>query len=186
MNMQHPYAMAITDALTRISEKVGYKVALYRFWNGHLYKFCADERCTSGIFYPANSGDTANNKGYYYYIILADKHEAVVEHNLIQQQFEPYTAKFFISLFHGCCAFCITYNNFIGSNARNKGINKDLITIKEQLALLAGYTGLVCTTNTKDVRTLSTLAHTGFKELYTTINRRTNNTVKMFIKYLTA
>lgn len=86
--------------------------------------------------------------------------------------------------FPGCCAFCISTEVIVGAPYTRKGVNRVGIQLRQEIARLTGFTGIVCTdlqTNTAERRTL---AKAMWKDVYQVTNRRTTNSVNLSVKDL--
>lgn len=86
--------------------------------------------------------------------------------------------------FPGCCAFCISTEVNVLPPYHRKGVNTVAIQLRQQLARLTGFTGIVCTDIDSNEPERRTLAKAGWKDVYNLTNRRTTNGVNLSVKHL--
>lgn len=81
----------------------------------------------------------------------------------------------------GCCGVAVSSDVYVAERYRNQGINNLLHTFRINLAKYMGFGTLMCTYTHRQEAVKRTLVKNNWKELYTFINPRTNNTVHMSI-----
>jgi hypothetical protein len=91
---------------------------------------------------------------------------------------------FYMSPFPGCCALAISTGANVSENYRRRGVNKAANQLRQALAGVTGYTGVVATEVIKNETSIRMLKSNGFKPLYQLKNKRTNNLVDLMIKEL--
>lgn len=93
-----------------------------------------------------------------------------------------YVTQFSLSGFAGQCALCISHSVVVDPKFHQKGINTIGIKLREELAYLAGYSGLICTDLVKSIPTERTLTGAKFGKVFTVKNRRTKNDIAVYVK----
>lgn len=92
--------------------------------------------------------------------------------------------RFSLVEFPGCCAIMVSTGAKVAPHYRRKGINKLMIKLRQEIALNAGYTALICTDVDSNIAERKTLAKESFKDIYSIKNKRTSNLVHVSIKEL--
>lgn len=166
------YRPEVFKLLAKIGEVVGTPVGLFRYHVSGKYVelLPASE---AALFAPTAHG----SQGYSYFAIAA------------KEQANPTDLKTLITTFHincfpGCCAFCVSHSASVSSLYRHNSVNTLAVQLRAAIAGLTGYTGLVCTDITSSIYSLRCLERAGFKVIHEAVNKRTRNTVKMYVKEL--
>lgn len=97
-------------------------------------------------------------------------------------EYDQALARFSLSDFPGCCSYLVSHDTLVNYDFRNRGIAQLLQPIKENIARMAGYTFLVCTTITSNEAQNHILQKFGWEKVYENINRRTGNSVIQWMK----
>ena len=84
--------------------------------------------------------------------------------------------------FPGCCGYCISSNAHVTIGYQHRGINKLGIRLRELIAGLAGYTGLVCTDIQVNTPSIRTIEGAEFRKIHEITNRRTRRVVHLYVK----
>ena len=91
-------------------------------------------------------------------------------------------AQFRLTQFTGCCAFMFSTSTAVSAKWQNKGIGTILMGLKQYISKAANFSALVVTDKKSNLAEVGLLRKCGFRELYEKLNRRTGNTVIMWIK----
>lgn len=163
----------INEQLAKISQIVGEPVELTRF-NGAIARVSNNEPAENwlGLFSVERT--------------LQDYQIRIVP-DLLNSQRPPHTftiTSFRLSPFPGCCALAISHGMIVANPFRRKGINQIGNVIRQLISKASGYTTLVCTDIITNEAQRRTLSKNGWKDIHTTVNRRTNNTVIISCKDL--
>lgn len=91
---------------------------------------------------------------------------------------------FYLAPFPGCCALTISTGAHVSEGYRRRGVNKAANILRQAIAGVTGYTGVVATEVIKNGTSVRMLKANGFKPLYQLKNKRTSNVVDVMIKEL--
>jgi hypothetical protein len=80
-----------------------------------------------------------------------------------------------------CCAFMVSCNAEIMEEYRNKRIGTILNNLRQDIGRQLGYTAILCTDIEQNVNQRKLLKTNGWKDIYSIINKRTNNRVYLSI-----
>lgn len=75
----------------------------------------------------------------------------------------------------GCCAFVVSYHVSVSSQFRNKGVGKLMNAFRLDIARFLRYTAMLCTDKLDNGPQRSILHKNGFVDIYTCINKKTDN-----------
>jgi hypothetical protein len=167
------YRPEVFKLLAKIGEVVGTPVGLFRYHMSGKYEQLTPETDLS-VFAPIANGASA---GYSYFVIASKKQDSL-------DNITNFITAFNINSFPGCCAFCVSHSASVRANYRRKGVNTLAVQLRAAIAGLTGYTGLVCTDITSSIYSLRCLERAGFKVIHEAVNKRTRNTVKVYVKEL--
>lgn len=91
---------------------------------------------------------------------------------------------FRLVLFPGCCALCISTGVTVWDPFKRLGINTIGNKIRQEIAKIAGFTGIVCTDIEANTGERKTLINNKWTDAFKIKNRRTRNHVILSVKEL--
>jgi len=85
----------------------------------------------------------------------------------------------------GCCGVVVSTGAYVDPRFRNKGIGTILNKLRVEIARARGYTVMICTINDRDDGRMERLLRRNWwEEVFSFINKRTDNTVTMYSIFL--
>ncbi len=95
----------------------------------------------------------------------------------VQSKTNEIIAEFRLTEFPGCCAFMVSFHGSVSYKWQKLGLGAILNQMRIDIARLLGYTALVCTDKLDNVGQRKILAKNGWKDIFTCVNKRTNNKI---------
>jgi hypothetical protein len=95
-----------------------------------------------------------------------------------------YIAAFTMYYFPGCCAMCVSTAARVNEKYRRRGINKLGMKLRITLAKLFNYSAMVCTDLAGNEGSIKTIEGAGFEKIFDVRNRRTANSINVYVKKL--
>lgn len=80
-----------------------------------------------------------------------------------------------------CCAICVSCESSVKPAFRGKGLGTLLNTMRKEISTMLGYSLLLCTDIEANTPQRKILATNGWKDIYSVLNRRTNNVVHISV-----
>lgn len=80
-----------------------------------------------------------------------------------------------------CCAFMVSCNVIVQESYRNKRIGTVLNQLRQDIGRLLGYSSIICTDIEQNINQRKLLYTNGWKDIYSVINKRTNNRVYLSV-----
>ena len=168
------YAPLVLDLVAQIGKLVKTDAALYRFDRStQSWQYITADLVSTGWLNP--SYNNVPTSGYGPYAVAAMGQGG-------NKQLHPVFTYFTMTPFSGSCALVISTGAQVPLEYQGRGINKLGIRLREAIAGVTGYTGLVCTDIANNARSIRTIEGAGFKKLYTLNNKRTKNNINIYIK----
>jgi len=90
--------------------------------------------------------------------------------------------RFSLATLPGCCGSIISYHTYVDYSSRNKGIGKILQKIKEDIAVIHGFSSILCTTTSDNKIQQNILRKNKWNLLSDFLNERTGNIVQYWAK----